>query len=294
MELEATVEISLAFHVWYSLSSVETSKHTLDLWKVVLRSFVPHIAVELLDTDIALQAFVQLPAACTMSAGHDSNTAQPCLRLLQLFMQYHHVPADSMLAGHIKNIKRSAAVLQTSHKLKTKSKNRLYILRLQQKVLMLKFAELLASVKQHTNSADLASAALWQYVAEELYDDDQFLPMSLDPPLSSPVQPAAVETELLNKSLLLVELLISLVQLLSRTVHHSLAMCITVIHQIPYRQPQCSLPSVLFVDHEMIRQGALMKVAHATWVSHGHIFPVICIALNHSCGTACHKSDQHA
>lgn len=262
MELTATVEISLAFHVWYSLSSVETSKHTVDLWKVVLHSFVPHIAVELLDTDIALQAFVQLPAACTMSAGHDSHTAQPCLRLLQLFMQYHHVPADSTLASHIKNIKRAAAARQTSHKLKTKSKNRLYILRLQQKVLMFKFAELLASVKQLTNSADVASVALWQYVAEELYYDAQLLPMSLDPPLSKPVQPAAVETELLDKSLLLVELLIALVQLLSRTVHHSLALCITVIHQTPYRQPQCSLPSVLLVDHEMVRQGAPTQLGH--------------------------------
>ena len=259
MELTATVEISLAFHVWYSLSIVETSKDTLELWKVLLHSYVPHIAVKVLDTDEALQSFVHLPAVFPMSAG--ANTAQPCLCLLQLLLLCHHVPSDNTLAGYTKQIKRTAAGLQTSHKLTTKSKNRLYVLRLQQKVLVMKLAELLASVKQRASSAELASVAMWQYLAEELHDDEQILPISPNPPPNHTAQPGDVETELVYESHLLMQLLIGLMQVLSRQAssHHSLAMCLTVIQQIPYRQPQCSTPSVLYVDHEMINQGKLMQ-----------------------------------
>lgn len=133
-------------------------------------------------------------------------------------------------------------------------------MRLQQRILVMKFAMLLASIKQHASSVDTAIAALWIYIDQEAICDDKVLPQRTAPPASIPVQEAAVETELLNSSLLLVDVLIPLARQLSTqaVAHHQFSHCIDVLGQTPYRQPQYSIQSVLTVNKEMIRQGELM------------------------------------
>lgn len=261
MELTAIVDISLAFHIWYRLSKVQISKHTLELWTVVLQTFVPYLAEEQLNTATALQELAHLPAAHNMTA-HDSNkdVANPCLQLLAFITQYGQVPPDTTLANYIKQMKVAPVSIQTTHKLDTSSKSRLYIMRLQQRILVMKFAMLLASIKQHASSVDTAIAALWIYIDQEAICDDKVLPQSSASPPSIPVQEAAVETELLNSSLLLVDVLIPLARQLSTqaVAHHQFSHCIDVLGQTPYRQPQYSIQSVLTVNKEMIRQGELM------------------------------------
>ena len=261
MELKAIVDISLAFHIWYRLSKVQISKHTLELWTVVLQTFVPYLAEDQLNTATVLQELAHLPAAHYMTA-HDSNkdVANPCLQLLAFITGYGQVPPDTTLANYIKQMKVAPVSIQTTHKLKTSSKSRLYIMRLQQRFLVMKFATLLASIKQRASSVDTAIAALWIYIDQEVICDDKVLPQSSAPPASIPVQEAAVETELLNSSLLLVDVLIPLARQLSTqaVAHHQLSHCIDVLGQTPYRQPHYSIQSVLTVNNEMIRQGELM------------------------------------
>ena len=280
LRLEATVNMSLAFQIWHKLSTVseQNSQHLQTRWRDMLKTCAAQIVARMTSANFTLlDALVDVSATSPVPEKQSTSllasylllkpitcAAEPWLLILTDMMNCIETDGKLVLrdlvdvtAAHSRQQTREHGVASTCHP---------YFAHLQQMVVLLKIADILASVKQEAAGVTIAKRAVWECI----HQLDMAFHKELEQDRTHLVLPTTLDRELVSNCKALLKVIVPLMpQLLQSSQsfdHGCAARCLKLLN-VGMLQADTSSHAAQAIAEHTVLQGLMCSTAVSNLLS---------------------------